>query len=133
LIEVDCSELTGDEKLALASAFSESLEGSGLALIKGDNIVVDQLTSRRIEAERIVSIIREFTSKRKQSSLYSVEVDGDTIVVHSPDPIAALRKKATNGLPPNVLQCPACGFITSSQEKYDFHLRSHDILRGLGR
>jgi hypothetical protein len=49
LIEVDCSEPTGDEKLALASAFSESLEGSGLALIKGDNIVVDQLTSSRIE------------------------------------------------------------------------------------
>jgi hypothetical protein len=119
--------------LALASAFSESLEGSGLALIKGDDIVIDQLTGNRIEVERIVSIARAFTSKRKDSSLYSVEVDGDTVIVHSPDPVAALRKKTTNRLPPNVLQCPACGFITSSQEKYDFHLRSHDILRGLGR
>jgi hypothetical protein len=132
MIRIDCSELTSDEELALASAISDHLEGSGFALIKGDDIVVDQLTDMRIELETIVSVVKGFISKRKDSSLYGLDVRGDTLMIHSPDPIAARSSRTSRSrLPPNVFQCPACGFMAPSLEKLDYHLRTHDILRGL--
>jgi hypothetical protein len=131
MVRIHCSELTKDEQLALASAISDDLEGLGVALIKGDEIVVDQLTARKVEVGSIMPIVSGFVSKRTESLLYSLDVSGDVIRLHSPDPIGARRRRNRSRLPPNAFQCPACGLILPSQEKYDDHMRIHDILRGL--
>jgi hypothetical protein len=55
-------------------------------------------------------------------------VKGRKIVVHSADPIAASRRKAEKTLPPNLIQCPFCWFITQSEGEYSLHLKSHQNL-----
>jgi hypothetical protein len=131
MVRIDCSELTKDEQLALASAISDGLEGVGVALIKGNEIVVDQLTARKVEVRSVLPIVSGFVSKRTESLLYDLVVSGDVITLHSPDAMAARSRRNRSRLPPNVFQCPACGLILPSQEKYDDHMRMHDILRGL--
>ena len=53
------------------------------------------------------------------------DVRGETIVVHSADPVAATRRKTENTLPPNLRQCPYCSFITQYEEEYTVHVRAH--------
>ena len=125
MLEVDCTELTSDEKLALASEISDSLEGRALALVKMDSIVLDQLTDEELDVESVRPIVRDFISRRRDSAHYSYEVDGQRITVHSADPVAASRRKAERTLPPNLKQCPYCSFITEYEEEYTVHLRSH--------
>ena len=128
MIEVDCAELSNDEELALASEISDRLEGRALALVKQDSIVLDQLTDERLDVEALRPIVGDFMSRRKDSEHYSFEVDGQKIVVHSADPIAAPRRKAENTVPPNLMQCPYCWFITQSEGEYTLHLKSHQNL-----
>jgi hypothetical protein len=128
MIEVDCAELSNDEELALASEISDRLEGRALALVKQDSIVLDQLTDERLDVEALRPIVGDFMSRRKDSEHYSFEVDGQKIVVHSADPIAASRRKAENTVPPNLMQCPYCWFITQSEGEYTLHLKSHQNL-----
>ncbi len=125
MIEVDCSELSADEKLALASEISDSLEGKAIALVKMDSIVLDQLTNDKVDIEAMRPIVSDFISRRKVAAHYSFEVNGDTILVHSADPIAASHRKTENTLPPNLKQCPYCSFITQYEVEYTVHMRSH--------
>ena len=125
MLEIDCSELSADEKLALASQISDDLEGRAVALTKIDSIVLDQLTDEKVDLGTLQAIVGSFVSRRKDSQYYSVELDGETIVIHSADPIAASRRKTENTLPPNVKQCPYCAFITEYEEEYVVHVRSH--------
>ncbi len=125
MLTIDCSELTADEKLALASQISDELEGKALALTKSDSIVLDQLTEEKVEVWTLRAIVEDFVSRRKDSEHYSLEVEGETILVHSADPIAAMRRKTENALPPNLRQCPYCAFITEYEEEYVVHVRSH--------
>jgi hypothetical protein len=133
MIEVDCSELSGDAKLKLAVSISEGLEGTGIALLNGDDIVVDQLSGRKVENKEVQSLVEGFFSSGKKASLYRVESIGSTIVVHSAEPVPADRKKVTNSLPPGFFQCSVCGFVAASKAKYDNHVRMHDLMRGLAR
>jgi hypothetical protein len=125
MIEVDCSELSADEKLALASEISDWLEGRALALVKMDSIVLDQLTDEKVDVEALRPIVSDFISRRKDSEHYSFDVKGQTILVHSADPIAASKRKTENTLPPNLRQCPYCSFITQYEVEYVVHMRSH--------
>ncbi len=88
MISIDCSELSADEKLALASNISEALEGVALALVKGESIVLDVLSGQKLDIKRVGEIVVNFISRRKDSEGYSVEVEGEEIIVHSADPIA---------------------------------------------
>lgn len=124
-ISIDCSELSADEKLALASSISEGLQGMALALIRGESIVLDPLSTQKPDIKRVEALVANFISRRKDSESYSVEVNGEEIVVYSADPIAAMRRKRENELPPNVSQCPFCGFITLYEEKYRAHVLLH--------
>jgi hypothetical protein len=128
MIEVDCAELSSDEKLALASEISDSLEGRALALVKRNSIVLDQLTEEKLDVDALRPIVGDFISRRKDSQYYSFEVDGQKIVVHSADPIAASRRKEEKNVPPNLIQCPYCWFITQSEGEYNLHLKSHQNL-----
>lgn len=125
MIEVDCTELSNDEKLALASEISDWLDGRALALVKMGGIVLDQLTDEKLDVEALRPIVSDFVSRRKDSEHYSFEVKGQKITVHSPDPIAASKRKEENTLPPNLKQCPYCSFITQYEEEYTVHVRSH--------
>jgi len=125
MILVDCTELSADEKLALASQISDRLEGVAVALVKGENIVLDELTDERPEPSVVKGAIAGFISRRRDGEHYSVETLGERIVVHSADPIAAMRRKEQNRLPPNLVQCPFCGFITPSEELLILHVRLH--------
>jgi hypothetical protein len=125
MILVDCSELSADEKLALASQISDSLEGVAVALVKGESIVLDQLTSAKVELSVVKEAVAGFVSRRKDAEHYSLEVAGERIVVHSTDPVSAMRKKEQNQLPPNLKQCPFCGFVTEYDDLLMLHIRLH--------
>jgi len=125
VLKIDCSELSADEKLALASEISDALEGRALALVKMESIVLDQFAGEKLAIDSLQPIVGDFISRRKDSQYYSLEVDGETIMIHSADPIAASRRKAENTLPPNLRQCPYCAFITEYEEEYVVHVRSH--------
>jgi hypothetical protein len=125
MILVDCSELSADEKLALASQISDSLEGVAIALVKGENIVLDALTEEKPDISVVKEAVSGFVSRRKDGEHYSLEVVGERIVVHSADPVSAMRKKEQNKLPPNIIQCPYCAFLTEHEELLTVHIRAH--------
>jgi len=125
VILVDCSELSADEKLALATQISDSLEGVAIALVKGENIFLDELSGEKPDASAVKDAITGFISRRKDAEHYSVEMVGERIIVHSADPVSAMRKKAQNRLPPNLLQCPYCAFVTEHEELLTVHARAH--------
>ena len=126
LIEIECGEMTVDEQIALASAVSDGLAGKGVALVKDAKVVLDTL-SGKISLNDVLPLVRSFVSKRKEAQHYTVEAEGDKITVHTPDPLARSRGRKDTGqlLPPNLLKCPFCNFVTPYQELYDVHFRSH--------
>lgn len=126
MIKVDCSEMTLDDQLALASAISDGLGGRAVALVKDDKLVLDTL-SNKVDVGQVASVVRGFTSKRKDARYYSVETDGDEVKVHTPDPLARSRGRKDTGqlLPDNLMKCPYCPFVTPYEELYNVHVRSH--------
>ena len=127
MIVINCSELSADEELALAGQISDEMSGSVLALVKGKDIVLDALSSEKPELWRVKAVVADFISRRKDGSNYSMDVSCDRIVVHSADPIPALRKARQNELPPNLRQCPYCAFVTEYEELYIVHVRAHGV------
>jgi len=130
-IAIDCKELTVDEQLALAGALSDAFEGRAFALVKDETIVFDTLRVPEPQKREVDEVLGRFLAKRKDSSHYSSEWDGSTLVLHSPDPLARARGRKDSGqmLPPNLLKCPfsGCGFVTPYQELYAVHVRSHGL------
>ncbi|MDE1852542.1 MAG: hypothetical protein KGI38_02210 [Thaumarchaeota archaeon] len=133
MIKVDCSDLSGMTKLGLAEAISDGLGGKGIALLDGKDIAIDTLSGPELGIARIQSMVVSYLSGRKDASAYSVEDKGNLIVVHSSAVVSAQEKKVSSVLPPNLLQCPDCGFLTTSQNQYEDHLRIHDLMRGIAR
>ena len=125
MILVDCSDLSANEKLALASQISDKLEGVAVALVKGEDIVFDALSDERPEPSAVKDTVTDFVSRRKDAAHYSVEVAGERIVVRSADPVSAIRKKRQNQLPPNLKPCPFCGFVTQYEDLLILHVRLH--------
>jgi hypothetical protein len=125
MITIDCHELTVDEQLALAGQITGSLQGRGVALVKDEAIVLDQLSSEKVDTEEVLRVVQAFVSRRKDAEHYSAEIDSDKIVVHSADPLARSRGRREARLPPNLMQCPFCSFVTPYQEMYTVHVRSH--------
>lgn len=126
--DIDCKELTLDEELALAAKISDSLNGKGVALVNGDRIVFDPFGESAIDERAVESVVSDFVARRKGSEFYSIERVGGSLVVHSADPVAASRRRPTEKLPPNLLLCPFCPFVTPYQELYNVHLRSHGFV-----
>lgn len=125
LILVDCSDLSADEKLALASQLSDKLEGVAVALVKGEDIVLDPLSDESPDPSTVKDSVTEFISRRKDSAHYAVEVAGERIVVRSAEPVSAMRKKKQNQLPPNLKQSSFCGFVTEYEDLLMLHTRLH--------
>ena len=126
MIEVYCKEMTVDEQIALASAISDGLGGKGMALVRDTEIVIDTF-SETVSSSEVFALVRAFVSKRRGAEYYSVESNGDEIIVHTPDPLARSRGRRDTGqlLPPNLQKCPFCSFVTPYQELYNIHVRSH--------
>jgi hypothetical protein len=131
MIKVDCSELSGETKLALAEAISAGLGGSAVALLDGNDIGIDTLSGPDVSLDRLQSILRSCISGLKDASAYRVESDGKHIAVRSSVPVTAREKRVEDRLPPGLLQCPVCGFVTTSEDGYQDHLRMHDLIRGV--
>lgn len=127
-MQIDCSQMTFDEQLALASALSDGLGGRAVALVKDDKIVFDELSN--VSTDEVLRLTRAFVARKKDASLYEVQASGDDVVVHTPDPLARSRGRRDTGesLPPNLLKCPFCGFVTPYKELYDVHFRSHGFV-----
>lgn len=123
--EVDCTELLTDEQIALAGALNDSFHGSALAMIKGKKIVFDLLSGPPPDAVAVERVVSDFVRRRKDAEHYSIERTGDSVIVHSPDPFAAAHERKKGGLPPNMMKCPFCGFVTPYEEIYVVHYRAH--------
>lgn len=128
MIEVDCVELSPNEQSALAGAITEVLNGSGIAILKGRKIVLDDLSEAPLDEKAVDTAISNFVKRRKGSRYYSIERLGDTILIHSADPVAVKHDRRIERLPPNVLKCPFCSFITPYEEEYVVHYRSHGFV-----
>lgn len=130
MIEVDCSEMTLDDQLALGSAISDGLGGRAFALVKDDKLVLDSM-SGKVSVGEVEGVVRGFISKRKDAKYYSVEADGERIRVRTPDPLARSRGRKDSGqmLPPNLLKCPysSCGFVTPYPEVMRNHIYLHAL------
>ncbi len=124
MILVDCSQLTAHEKLELASRISDSFEGLAIALVKGESIVLDDLSKEKPEPSSVKKAVAGFVSKWKDAGHYTVELAGDRIIVHSSNRATA-KEKAENTLPPNLKQCPYCAFVTQYEEQMTVHVRAH--------
>lgn len=113
----------------MAATISDELGGQSIALVKDASIVFDEIMGEAPTVFRLEEIIKGFVAKRKDARYYSVEADGDVIVVHSPDPLARSRGRKDSGqwLPDNLLKCPysGCGFVTPYQEAMIVHSRIH--------
>lgn len=131
VVKIDCSELTQDVQLALASSISEETQGKSLALVSGEDIVIDTISGPMMDSARLTRLVEKFISRRKEAEHYQVETQGDAIVVRSPDPVAARRTRTLFRVPPGAYQCPACGLILPDEGKYQTHLRTHDLIRGI--
>jgi len=125
MLLIDCRELTVDEQLALASSLSDNLEGRAIALVRDADIVFDVMSGKALDEVQIEGLVRKFISKRSGSQHYTIERTGDTLVVHSADPLARGRGRMEGRLPANLQQCPFCMFVTPYQEEYAVHVRSH--------
>ena len=125
MTEVDCSEVSADEQIALAGEITESLRGKGFALIKGPLVVIDQIAPGGVDESALEGAVADFISRRKESAGYSLEKSNGRLLVRSPDPIAASHHRRTRGLPPNLMKCPFCPFVTPYEEAYVVHYRSH--------
>ena len=66
MILVDCSELSADEKLALASQLSDKLEGVAVALVKGEDIVLDPLSGERPEPSAVKDSVNRLHLEKKR-------------------------------------------------------------------
>ena len=124
-LDVDCSELSTDEELALAEHLTGFLSGRAVALVNNGKIVFDIISGSQLDAGEVETAVRDFIGRRNDSHLYSVERAGDSIVVHPPDPIASSRMRRPATMPPNVYQCPFCGFVTPYKEVYQTHSVIH--------
>jgi hypothetical protein len=127
-LEIDCTELTADEQLALAGELTESLGGKAIALPKGRRIVFDSVSGSAPDEGAIRAAVADFIARRKDSSHYSLEMESGDIIVRSPDPIAASHSKNVEKLPPNLLKCPFCPFVTPYEELYVVHYRAHGFV-----
>jgi hypothetical protein len=88
---IECRELRTDEELASASASSDSLKREGIALVNGEKIVFDSFGVGQLDEKVVESVISGFVAHRKEHELYSVERAGDSLVIHSADPVSAAR------------------------------------------
>jgi hypothetical protein len=125
MIQIECKELTNDEQLALAAAISDALGGQAIALVKGNEVVVDALTNGEPDLSQIEAILDRFISKRKDSQHYHLDRSGTSFYIHSPDPLARARGRKKEALPENLLKCPWCAFVTPYEEVYSVHCRAH--------
>jgi hypothetical protein len=96
VIEVDCHEMTFDDQLSLASVISERLEGRAVALVKDDKLVLDMI-SEAVSVAEVPGAVNDFVLRRRDAQYYSVESDGDSIMVHTPDPLARSRGRKDSG------------------------------------
>ncbi|HMD79214.1 MAG TPA: hypothetical protein VKF39_04440 [Nitrososphaerales archaeon] len=127
-MEIDCTELTGDEQLALAGEITGALGGKAIALPKGRKIAFDTVSGPAPDERAVEAAVADFLARRNDASHYSFEVEGDTIIVRSPDPLAASHSRGVERLPPNLMKCPFCGFVTQYEELYVVHYRSHGFV-----
>jgi hypothetical protein len=128
LIEVDCSQISADEELALAAELNGALKGRAICFINHGKIVFDSLSAERLDADAVERAVRDFVARRNDAEHYSVERIDESILVRSPDPIAASHRRRIEELPPNVYKCPFCPFVTPYQELYVVHYRSHGFV-----
>ena len=127
-LNIDCRELTMDEQLTLASQISDALQGRGIALVNGAKIVIDSLGKGEVDRNAVEAAVSDFVDRRKEQQHYSIERTGDSLVVHSADPAAAGKRGIAERLPPNLLKCPFCSFVTPYQELLVVHTRSHGFV-----
>lgn len=131
MLKIDCSELAGDLKLALAEAVSAGLAGSGIALLDGDYIVIDELSKPAVNMLKLRTVVQSYLASRTDASTFKVEEAGNSVVVHSTIPVTTKEKRVKDQLPPGLFQCPVCGYVSTSEDAYQLHLRMHDYVRGI--
>ena len=60
VVLIDCSELSADEKLALGSQISDRLGGAAIALVKSEDIVLDQLSGEKPDPSVVKDAVIHF-------------------------------------------------------------------------
>jgi hypothetical protein len=120
LIEIDCREIP-DQVLALATYIGDRSDGVAVPLVKNDRIVFDEIVPGGLDLDATARSVGEFITENDLGCTLTVE--NEVVVVHSP--ILRKRSKNMNTLPPGLLQCPYCSYVTQYQEELTVHTRAH--------
>ena len=125
MLQIDCSELSPDEKLTLASEISDALEGRALALVKLDAIVFDQLSDEKVGVDTLQPIVSDFVSREERLAvLRSGGERGDRDGTFG-RPHRGSEEEDRVHPAADLRQCPYCSFITQYEEEYTVHVRAH--------
>ena len=125
MIRVDCSQFA-EFKVELAGYISERLEGSAIALVQTEDIIIDWISDPQQESSaQVISIMRSFLDAKNLSRQFTLDSYQDFISIlrGAGTPVSKNPKKPN--LPPNLLQCAHCGYVTSNEMAYRFHERLH--------
>jgi hypothetical protein len=120
LIKIDCKEIP-DQILALATYLGDKSEGNAVPLVKNDRIVFDEIVLGGLDLGATARSVGNFISENDLGCTFTVEKE--TISIHSP--ILRKRSKNLNTLPPGLLQCPYCSYVTQYAEELTVHTRAH--------
>ncbi len=129
MIRIECSGLTEEEQLALALSMSDEFRGRGLALARGDEIVIDQLEGPKVTMAEVMGSVQGFILRRDAPNKYKIKGYGETVVISSPRALEASRRSRFLNSPPGTLRCPACGVVLPDEGRYNVHLKTHDLIR----
>jgi len=127
-MRVDCSQFA-ELKVELAGYISEKLEGGAIALVQSGDIVIDWLSEspQYRSSVQIISLIQSFLTTKDLSGEYELNSFEDFIGIHLRGGIQIPKRSARKqpDLPPNVLRCAHCGYVTSDESALRLHERLH--------
>jgi hypothetical protein len=86
-----------------------------------DEIVFDELVEGAMDLRTTTRLVGDFLGEKAPDC--RLESEGDAIIVRSPVP--RVKTAPNESLPPGLLQCPFCAFVTLYEEEYTVHERAH--------
>ena len=96
--------------------------------MKKGELVLDVSDQATLGVDEVNRIVWGFISRRKDAKYYTLSVAGEVITVHPPVPVAKESRRNPELLPPNLMRCPYCGYVTQYEEEFVVHTRAHGIV-----
>jgi hypothetical protein len=121
MITIECKNAMG-LMVELAAYISENMEV--VSAVKTDSIVLDPLTDKAPDVNKVAALVKTFLAKKDLSRDFIVSVRGENVIVISISGRKVVYEHTDLGL----FVCPHCGKVTPYEEEMTVHVRSHYII-----